>query len=123
MRVEIGNDNAIEEYREPGSDELRVRALEGERVTTLLFPEDYSLGDAVTSTVDALRHHMRADTKPAWIESDVEPLRQMLCEHYAVDPAKTRPLTWGGEVDAPEPEPDPEPEPAPEAAETTEDDD
>ena len=121
MRVEIGNDNAIEEYREPGSDELRVRALEGERVTTLLFPEDYSLGDAVTSTVDALRHHMRADTKPAWIESDVEPLRQMLCEHYAVDPSKTRPLTWGGEVDAPEP--DPEPEPAPEAAETTEDDD
>lgn len=96
MYVEIGNDHAIEGYREDGSEEVLYRTVEGERVTRIVFPEDTGTQEAYASAVAALSHHIEYEAKPAWIETDSPALLTLLLEHYGINEKKNvRPATWG----------------------------
>ena len=102
MWVEFGNDNAIEGYREPGSDEVKYRALEGQQVTTITLPEGVSLQEAFTTAVALVDHHFavanEADGtrhKPAWVDSDSEGLKALLTENFGLKAGHARPKTWG----------------------------
>jgi len=99
MYVEIGNDHAIEGYRDPASDDpnaVLYRLLEGEHVTRLEFPQGMGLQDAYLASVAALMHHMEDGAAPAWVESDSPGLSTLLIEHYGTNPKKTRrPAAWG----------------------------
>ena len=97
MKVEIGNDQAIEQYRDPESDDpglVRSRDYPGQHITTLVIPDEQGLAEAFNSTIGIMkRHHMKPDAVPAWVESDNEALEQMLKSHYGIK--KNRPKTWG----------------------------
>lgn len=96
--VEFGNDKGIEGYRDAESDDpdlVRYRELSGQRVTRLTYPEGMALTEAFQGTVTAVSYHLGEGGKPAWIESDSEGLKSLLCENYGVDPARKRPKTWG----------------------------
>lgn len=99
MYVEFGNDAALEGYRDPTSDDpdaVRYRALDGQRVTTITFPEDTSLQAAFSTAITALGYHMQDGAKPTWIESDSEGLTALLTEHFGITPSRnSRPKTWG----------------------------
>ena len=105
MQVEIGNANAIEGYRDANSDDpdlVRYRDLEGQRVTTVVFPEGIPLQEAFQTVLGLLPEHMapRNDkgvpTKPAWIETDSPGLLTLLLEHFEIDEkSNVRPRTWG----------------------------
>lgn len=99
MWVEIGNDHAIEGYRDPNSDDpdlVRFRPLEGQRVTTSSIPDDMNLQQAFANVVAGMAYHLEEGAKPAWIESDNESLQMLLCEHYGITKSQnTRPKTWG----------------------------
>lgn len=98
MYVEIGNDHAIEGYREDDSDEVLYRLVDGQRVTRLVFPEGMTTQEAFSSTVAALGHHIHPEHKPAWIESSSPALLGLLVEHYELRTNK-RPAAWGKVVD------------------------
>jgi hypothetical protein len=102
--VQFGNDNAIEGYRDPTSDDpdlVRYRPLEGQRITEITFPEGISLQEAFQDAVAALGYHMAEGSKPAWVESDSDGLQVLLVEHYGLTPSKnTRPKTWGKDTGA-----------------------
>jgi hypothetical protein len=104
MYVQIGNDNALEGYRDPTSDDpdaVRYRAMDGQQVTTLNFPEDTGLQEAFSATVTALGYHMAQDAKPSWIQSDSAGLQALLQEHFGItDSQNTRPKTWGKDTTA-----------------------
>jgi hypothetical protein len=106
MYVNVGNDNAIEGYRDATSDDpdlVRYRPLEGERVTEIVFPEGISLNEAFSTTLAALEHHMADGSSPSWVESDSEGLTALLQEHFGLTKAKTsRPKTWGSSTGAEE---------------------
>ena len=94
MFVAIGNDTAVEGYREEPGGPIVYAELEGQRVTELVIPDDgISIPDAVATVTATLGAHMTG--KPVWIESDNETLRAYLCEFYKVPLTKTRPATWG----------------------------
>lgn len=102
MYVEFGNDNAIEGYREGDSDEVKFRPLEGQRVTTIGFPEGMTLQEAFTTAVAQANYHFAVvdeetgeRAKPKWIESDSPGLKALLCEHFGLKPDTTMPKTWG----------------------------
>ena len=94
MRVTIGNATAIEGYRDGESDALQYKDAPGERVTTLDIPEGVSVEEAVVTVIATMRRHMRADTKPAWVEADDDTVRAYLIAHYDIED-KPRPPTWG----------------------------
>ncbi len=99
LYVEIGNETAIEGYRDPASDDpelVRYREAGGQRTTRLTYPEDIGLQEAFSGTVTAMRAHLAEGGKPVWIDSDSAGLKTLLCEHYQIDPKKTKPRTWGG---------------------------
>lgn len=104
MYAEFGNADAQEGYRDPTSDDpelVRYKPLEGDRVTTVVFPEGTSLQEAFSSAVTALTFHMVDGAKPTWVESDSEGLQALLVEHYGLTPSKnTRPKNWGKETGA-----------------------
>lgn len=81
--VEIGNDSAIEGYRNPGDEELHFRALEGERITTVGIPEECGLEDAIKIVRTALTLEMAADGIPLWFQCDSSPdLQGALLQQY-----------------------------------------
>lgn len=110
MYVEFGNSNAIEGYRDPLSEDpdlVRYRPIDGEQITTIVFPEGIGLQEAFTTAVATVGLHFAvADEesgerhKPAWVESDSDGLRALLCEHYGLKPSHTRPKNWGKETGA-----------------------
>lgn len=106
MYVHIGNNNAIEGFRDPTSDDpdlVRYRPAEGERVTEVTFPEGTSLNEAFSTTLAVMEHHMVDGAKPVWVESDSEGLTSLLQEHWGLTAAKTsRPKTWGKDTGATE---------------------
>lgn len=99
MYVELGNDHPIEGYREGDDPEVKYRPLDGQQVTTLLFPDGVKLQEAFATTVAATARHFDNDPDttdifpPAWIESDSAGLQSLLQEHFGV--TKSRPKTWG----------------------------
>lgn len=97
MYVEFGNDSAIEAYRDPTStdpDRVMYRAVEGQHITRVVFPEGIGLQEAYANAVAALGHHIEPGQKPSWIESDNTGLRTLLLEHFDISKA-SRPPTWG----------------------------
>lgn len=94
MHVEIGNKHAIEGYREGDVDEVLYRSVEGERITTLRFPEGIGIEDAFRTTLVAMSHHIEAGEAPSWIESDSPGLTALLAEHYGIK-NNVRPAAWG----------------------------
>lgn len=102
MWVEFGNDNAIEGYREPGSDEVLHRPLEGQQITGITFPDDTSLQEAFTTAVALVEHHFAEHPdggrhKPAWVDSDSEGLKALLTENFGLKAGHARPKSWGKE--------------------------
>ena len=106
MYVELGNDKAIEGYRDPTSDDpdlVRFRPLEGQRTTLFVIPEGMGLQEAFSSVVTASTYHIAEGEKPAWVESDSEGLQTLLMEHFGITKsANTRPKTWGKDTGAAE---------------------
>lgn len=106
MYVEFGNDKAIEGYRDPNSDDpelVRYKPIDGQRVTTVSFPEGISLQEAFTTAVTAITYHMEEGAEPAWIESDSEGLQSLLQEHFGITASKNnRPKAWGKDTGATE---------------------
>lgn len=98
MYVLIGNDHALEGFRDGTSDVLQFREAPGERITSFTFPAETNLRDAVSGVVVSLAHQMDPEAKPAWIESDVKPLEDLLCQHFGVSKNR-RPATWGQEIE------------------------
>lgn len=102
--VHVGNDHAIEGYRDPKSDDpdlVRYRPLKGQRVTEVVFPEGTTINDAFTTTVAALSAHMEEDAVPAWVVSDSKGLQALLAENWGDIPT-TKPAKWGTDTGAPE---------------------
>lgn len=106
MYVNVGNNNAIEGYRDASSDDpdlVRYRPVDGERVTEVVFPEGTALNDAFSTTLAVMEHHMQEGSTPAWVESDSDGLTSLLQEHWGLTKAKTsRPKTWGKDTGADE---------------------
>lgn len=102
MYVEFGNADALEGYRDPTSDDpdaVRYRALGGQRVTQIVFPEGMGLQESFSAAITALGYHMTEGSKPNWIESDSEGLVTLLQEHYGITPSKNiRPKAWGNDT-------------------------
>lgn len=97
MKVEFGNDHAIEQYRDPASDDpglVRKRDDPGQKITTLIIPDEQGLMEAFTSVVGIMgRHHLKEGTVPNWVKSSNKTLEQMLMDHYEIKNVKPR--AWG----------------------------
>lgn len=106
MYVEFGNDHAIEGFRDQNADDpelVQFRALEGQRVTQIVFPEGTGLQEAFSTAVTALQYHIAEGEKPTWIESDSDGLQSLLGEHFGVKASENkRPKTWGKATGAPQ---------------------
>ena len=99
--VEIGNDKAIEGYRDPNSDDpekVRYRPLPGQHVTRVVFPEDMALMEQFTSAVNLIAYHVAEGASPAWIDSNSESLETLLKDHFSI--STSRPRTWGKDTGA-----------------------
>lgn len=95
MYVEVGNEHAIEGYRE-NDDEVLFRKVEGQRVTRLEYPSGIGLQEAFSATVTALTHHIAQGEKPSWIVTDSPGLETLLLEHYGLSTKQNRrPGSWG----------------------------
>jgi hypothetical protein len=95
-QVEIGNGFAIEAIRDPLSGEIHYEPIEGERVTTVLVPESYSLMEAVAVVQETCRREMAEGAKPAWIETSSDGLQTLLLEQFGLPKtARKRPASWG----------------------------
>lgn len=107
MWVEFGNENAVEGYRDPTAenpDKVLWRPLEGQRITSVTFPEDVRLQEAFTTAVSAISMHFANDGdgnthSPTWVDSDNEGLKTLLQEQFGVQ-GKARPKTWGKDTGA-----------------------
>lgn len=94
MYVELGNDRAIEGYRDP-EDKLHFKEIEGQRTTRIDFPEGIGPVEAYSQIVDGIvPAHFQADAHPAWIETDSETLKALLDEKYGTQ-GVTKPTGWG----------------------------
>lgn len=91
MEVRLGNTAAIERGEgvissAGGEDPEDVAVLGGQRVTTVSFPEDVKLGDALTTiTGPGGIWATHSAEPPAWVESDSEGLEALLAEHYGCE--------------------------------------
>lgn len=97
MYVEIGNDQAIEGYRDATSadpEQVLYRDHPGQWVTRLDYPDGIDIKSAFESTVEAMRHHMKAGERPKWVEGDSKALVDLLCEQWSITD-NTRPADWG----------------------------
>lgn len=102
MKVEVGNATAIEGYREEEDGPVLYRNLEGERITTIILPDDLSMIEAVQTVAATLAAHMQPGTKPVWIEADSMALQAYLCEHFQIPTTSARPMSWGANTSEPE---------------------
>ena len=104
MYVHIGNNDAIEGFRDSTSDDpdlVRYRPAEGERVTEIILAEGLSLNEAFTTVLAVMEHHMAAGATPQWIDSDSDGLTSLLQEHWGLTKTATsRPKTWGKDTGA-----------------------
>lgn len=99
MKVEVGNATAIEGYRESEEGPVLYRNLEGERVTTLILPDDLNVFEAVQTVAATMTAHMQPETVPVWIEADDPVLQAYLCNHYKIPTTSARPASWGKNAD------------------------
>ena len=101
--VNLGNKDAIEAYRDPGSpdpEELKYREVPGERTTTIIFTGDPSLQEMLQDVDEIVSHHFAQGKGPVWVESDGDDLTRLLCERYGIPKNKNRrPKTWGNTLD------------------------
>ncbi len=98
MYVILGNSDAIEGYydpADPNQDRVLYRPVEGERTTRLLFPEGTTVAEAYATTLATLPYHFDRESQPKWVESDSQPLADLIAEHFKIK--ATRPATWGQE--------------------------
>lgn len=96
MRVVLGNESAVEAHRRPGEEEVLYRELEGQHVTTIEFPENPSLQEAVAVVTEIVGHHFQDGATPSWVECDSEGLKALLCEQFHINPRHNkRPKDWG----------------------------
>lgn len=99
-QIEVGLNTAIEGYRDE-SGELLFRDLPGERITTIHIPDGMSDHEALIASVDALRSHMRRDTKPVWVDGSNKELVKALCQHHGILlKDNKRPADWGNPTEA-----------------------
>lgn len=103
MYLHVGNNKAIEGYRDPTSsnpEEVLYRDHPGEWVTELLFPSGITVSEAFRSTVAAMKNHLRRGAQPVWVEGDSEALVSLLVEEWGIT-ENTRPPDWGQDNKAP----------------------
>lgn len=93
MQVLVGNPHPLELAFDPDGRQF-FRALPGEAVTKLLYPDGMSIEDAALATIDALKYHMARESVPAWIESDSKELHKLLCAHFKIKMTAKRPADW-----------------------------
>lgn len=101
MWLEVGNDSAIEGYRDPTApnpEAVQYRAAPGQRVTRVVFPDGMLLQEAFTSAVKLMDYHVAAGESPAWVDSDSKSLEQLVKEHFSIK--QGRPRTWGKDTGA-----------------------
>jgi hypothetical protein len=103
--VQLGNDHAVEAYRDDASDDpeqIQYRAVRGRQITAMVLPEDWSLSEAFTTVLKAAELHFDTDPAtddkhpPAWVESDSDGLAALLAEHFGIK-ANRRPAGWKGD--------------------------
>lgn len=102
MKVEVGNANAIEGYREEEDGPVLYREIGGERITTIILPDDLSPIEAVQTVAATMSAHMTPGSKPVWIEADNATLQAYLCDHYQIPTTSARPMSWGANVSQPD---------------------
>lgn len=100
MKVEFGNDHAIQTIRDENDHEVTV-PYPGQHVTTMEIPDDMSINEAFITlthpTKGALSKHIESGGKPVWIESDSPLMLALLQDHYGV--TKSKPKSWGKKKD------------------------
>lgn len=96
MRVEIGNDHAIEGYRpDPDKDLILYRSVAGEQVTRFVFPDGMGIDEAVAAVSVTMSAHMQQGALPAWVEADDPTLQVYLSALWHIAPDVKRPASWG----------------------------
>lgn len=96
MQLVLGNPAPIEKVRDPRDGRTRVVAMDGARTTTFRFPPDIDHDEAFKNVIDAIPHHFRSGSQPAWIEGDDPTLVKMLCQHFGILlKDNKRPRDWG----------------------------
>lgn len=105
MIIELGNAAAIGAYRD-SEGELQHEDYDGERVTTVNLPDDYTMSMAflcVTAPDGVWTHHSRVDPEtgrpvpPAWVESDKDGLAALIAENFGCPVG--RPDGWGADLE------------------------
>jgi len=103
MKVWLGNPWAVEAFIADDGQQ-QWRSAPGERVTEFYYPEDtpedhpdvpWTPSNVAASIIGQLSYHMQPDQVPAWVESDNDLVRAILCDHFRLDPKTVRPKTWG----------------------------
>lgn len=98
MKVLLGNKTAVECYRDPASDDpdkVRMRPIEGQRVTEFVFPEGVGLQEALSTIQASMPFHFAEGSKPVWVESDSAGLEAVLKEQFGISSKLNRPASWG----------------------------
>lgn len=97
MKVEFGNDQAIERFQDPISEnprEWKVRDYPGQNITTLIIPDEQGLVEALKSVIGIMdKFYLKPGVTPNWVESDSPELEAFLKDHFKIK--KSRPKTWG----------------------------
>ncbi len=88
--VRLGNTSAIEMPEGLGATEIgeepEVVRLNGNRVTSVTFPEGVSLGEAFTTiTAPGGAWSSHSDKPPAWVETSSGGLDALLAEHFGCE--------------------------------------
>ena len=101
MQVSLGNSVAKEAFRE-SDGALQHRPIDGDQVTTVQIPDEYTLGESlqcITAGDGVWANHAQHDENgkpfpPAWVESDSPALTLVLAESFGGIPT-SRPEGWG----------------------------
>ena len=89
MNADIGNANAIEVI------DGVVIDVEGEQVTSFLFPDGTSVIDAAQAVIATMPVHMAEGWTPPWIQCSDGGLQSILAAHFGLSSDSTRPANWG----------------------------
>jgi hypothetical protein len=84
--IEIGLNPAKEGYKNPGSDEVLYRPLDGLRVLTITIPDGVPSDEALASITSANGVKNRhSDEAPTWVSVPDKPsLEEMIAEKYGI---------------------------------------
>lgn len=97
MKLVLGNEHAIEGYRDPNSEnpeQVLYRELEGQRTTEINFSPGLGPIDAFSQVLNIVSKHFAPGTGPSWVEGDDEALVTLVKRHFNIT-AKGRPKNWG----------------------------